>query len=157
MSINLDGYTDAVALIAAGWTLRPARMMFGNANTNGPKRTVKLQRTMYANPDQRVRHYVVPHEIGHALTWEHAQAWESRDLAHMTRALGVPVNLKSALELVADAYALWRTPGSQELAWVLASIRWHNEHGYRYPAGLLQHPAVLDFLTIITTPKDPTP
>lgn len=105
-----------------GWQIATRPDLRGTGACDRAAKTIWLKTAAFTAPSLRVRRYVIPHEIGHAL---HAElGYECAGV--MARG----IDYRSAVEAVADAYVLNGTWQMQ--VWVRASVAWHGRHGYRY-------------------------
>lgn len=118
----------------------PSPVAIGTANVNMWKKRINVKPSAFHKPVLRVRRYVIPHEIWHAL---HAEVMQYECSAlRQARNLTMP----SALEVVADAGCLYMEKSRLMRAWVKASVVWHGRVGYQYKVSDLTCPEVLDII-----------
>lgn len=110
-------------LLDRGWKVAPSSTLRGTAACDFANRRILVTPKALARPSRRVRRYVIPHEVAHAI---HAELGQPMGGIPAARGL----DRASALEVVADRAVL---DGTAEMrCWVRGSIVWHNRHGYRY-------------------------
>lgn len=109
-----------------GWEIVSSPVTSGTANTDLANKKINVKPSVFRNPSLRVRRYVIPHEIWHALHGD-LMNYECDDL-RMDRDL----NWKSAVEAVADSGCLFMDKSRSMRLWVQASVTWHGHVGYRY-------------------------
>lgn len=130
-------------LSARGWKFVPSVLARGTAACDGPNKRILVKPSVFARPNVRVRRYVVPHEIWHALHYE----FMGYECPELMAAYGL--NWKSAVEVVADAGCLIDDRSRAMRAWVHASVVWHGRVGYKYSMKHVQSPeaaAVVELL-----------
>lgn len=108
-------------LAARGWSLGPGAPYpcTGSACADFRHRRVFVRDDAWAQRGTRVRLYVIPHELGHALDDE-----AGSPSAALTGEF--PIGFAAAREVVADACALERSATPAMCAWVRAAIVWHT-------------------------------
>lgn len=137
MSVTKYKYKYWDFLQERGWQIVPSPLASGTANTDVRNKRINVKPNVFRNPSLRVRRYVIPHEIWHALHGELMQ-YECDDLRN-NRSLNWP----SALEVVADGGCLWMERSRAMRLWVKASVTWHGRVGYRYKVSDLTTPEAL--------------
>lgn len=140
MSVTKYKYKYWDFLQARGWQMVPSPLALGTANTDLSKKRINIKPYVFRNPSLRVRRYVIPHEIWHALHAEVMQ-YQCADL-RTARNLTMP----SALEVVADGGCLWMEKSRAMSIWVKASVSWHGRVGYRYKVSDLTCPEALGII-----------
>lgn len=113
-------------LLDRGWKIKPTNVPKGTANCDCKNKTIWMKPSAFSRPSLRIRKYVVPHEIWHALHCEILQ-YECDELRRVRS-----LTWASAVEAVADGGVLYDTPSSLMRTWVRASIAWHGRVGYKY-------------------------
>jgi hypothetical protein len=92
----------------------------GTAATDARVRVIWVKPKVFQRPNLRHRHYVLPHEVWHALNAE--TGW----LGVMELAQQRSLTLAGAREAIADGGVLDDTPSALMRSWVRASILWHR-------------------------------
>lgn len=127
MAIQLESYGNAGKfLISRGWKIEGQSKSIGTACADAQNRTIWMRPSAFSRPNLRVRKYVVPHEIWHAVHWE-LNGW---NVASLQADRGLRVS--GALEAVADGACILMNPSRTMRAWVRASVAWHGKVGYKY-------------------------
>lgn len=140
MSVDKYTYRYWDWLQARGWKMVPSPLALGTANTDRYNKRINVKPSVFLKPSLRVRRYVIPHEIWHAL---HAEVMDyACDQLRGVRAL----NWKSAVEVVADGGCLWMDKSRAMKIWVKASVMWHGKVGYRYKVSDLTCPETLEII-----------
>lgn len=104
-----------------GWRIKPGLVSPGTAQTSARSKTIVVQPRAFDRPDRRVRAYVIPHEIWHALHAEILQ-WETIELCAARN-----LDWRGAVEAVADAGCLSQSKTRLMRAWVKLSVAWHGK------------------------------
>lgn len=113
-------------LQSKGWKIRVSTLSRGTANCDGLKKTIWIKSSAFLRPSLRIRKYVIPHEIWHALHYE-LMNYECTDLCTIRS-----LNRSSAIEAIADGGVLYDNPSILMKTWVKASVLWHGKVGYKY-------------------------
>lgn len=111
-------------LQAQGWTIRAKDVRPATGVTDARARTIWLRPEAYLRPSRRVRRFVLPHEIIHAL--HSVQDYECADIC-----LARDLFPAAAIEAVANGALLLTDPSREMRAWVAAGVAWH----YSRPGG----------------------
>jgi hypothetical protein len=140
-------------LKAKGWQIKASNVPRGTANCDCANKTIWMKPSAFNAPRLRIRKYVVPHEIWHALHCEILQ-YECSSLQTARN-----LNKAAALEVVADGGVLNDTPSKIMGAWVRASVIWHGKVGYKYKYSDLVSPEALQIIRMINlaVKSDATP
>lgn len=137
MPVDLLDHQYGAWLVAKGWKIQPTdNARGGTAYVDWPARTIWMKRSAFNRPSVRVRRYVVTHEVAHAVHAETTGGQYTCDELQKFRGL----NLRSAVEAVADAACLMLDPSAAMRTWVRASVTWHGHVGYRYGWSDVVHP-----------------
>lgn len=110
-------------LQARGWQIRPLAGLPATGVTDAGKRTIWLAPRAFARPSRRVRRFVIPHEIVHALHSE--QGYEVHEIV-----LARDIPSGGAIEAVANGALLMLEPTREMRLWVAASCAWHRRQRY---------------------------
>lgn len=139
MAIKLESYGNAGKfLISRGWKIVAGSKSIGTACADSRNKTIWMRPAAFNRPSVRVRKYVVPHEIWHAVHWE-LNNWNVDDLR-----LDRDMTLTGAIEAVADGACILMNPSRTMRAWVRASVAWHGRVGYKYTWADVCSPQVKD-------------
>jgi hypothetical protein len=139
--MNASQYSYGVVwdyLKARGWQIVPTKLALGTAAADGRNKKILMKPSAYAAPNRRVREYVIPHEMWHAVHYEE-MGWECDELR-----IARNLNWKSAIEVVADGACLHTKPSRLMRTWVTASVVWHGKVGYRYSMADVRSQSAID-------------
>jgi len=131
-----------------GWRIRVSTIPKGTANCDGPKKTIWIKASAFLRPSLRIRKYVVPHEIWHALHYQ-LMEYECTELRTARN-----LNWASAVEVVADGGVLYDKPSRLMKTWVMASIAWHGRVGYKYKYSDIVSPEAINIIKKINSAVD---
>lgn len=113
-------------LVRRGWSIRPTVIPLGTAYVDETTRTIRMKVGPFRRPSSRIRRYVLPHEVYHALHCE--LGWHGQQ--ELATALGLTVT--AAREALADGGVLEDDPSRLMRTWVTASVAWHSRISAKY-------------------------
>ena len=127
MAVDLAGYGNpGKFLIARGWRVLGESKSRGTAACDGPNKTIWMNPLAFRSPNARVRKYVLPHEIWHAVHYE----MNKYNVDSLVVARGM--TRSGAIEAIADGSCLLMNKSRAMKLWVRASVAWHGKVGYKY-------------------------
>jgi len=127
--MNASQYSYGITwqyLQSLGWEIASSPTPRGTAACDGRNKKILMKPQAFQAPNVRVRRYVLPHEMWHAVHYE--TSGYNVDMLMGERSL----NRKSAIEVVADAACLITDRSAVMRGWVAASVTWHGKVGYKY-------------------------
>lgn len=145
MQADKYDYGDAWRFLQShGWTMSPLDTgIKGTALCWAKSKKIYVRPAVFKAPNLRVRKYVIPHEIWHALhaeivNYECTELIEARNL-----------NTPSALEVVADGGCWYANKSRAMRLWVRASVAWHGRVGYKYRWADLVSPQAVAMIRVL--------